>query len=127
MLPGLVCDSLPEHRMWIALIPAIPRVSFMPTRSRTDFYVIVSDSETGIPRNIEGNSSPNGEDYIVPVDAPPTDRHLNLLYPWKDFPVRSPLYPGVFLHVTASARYSLLMADRVVLLTRYAPRRTAKV
>ena len=77
--------------MRISLIPAIPRVSFMPIRSGTHFSIVVSDSETGIPRNIDGNGGPNGEDYLRSIDDPPTDRPLDLLYPWKDFLVRSPL------------------------------------
>ena len=113
--------------MRIAIIPTILRVSFMLTHSGTDFSIVVSDSETGIPRNINGNGGPNGEDYLGPVDAPPTDRPLNLLYPWKDFPVRSPLYPGVFWHVTVSQRFSLFLRDRVILLDRYPPPRTTKV
>ena len=55
VLPSLVCDSLPEYRIRIALIPAILRVStFIPNRSGADFSMTVSESETGIPRDIDG-------------------------------------------------------------------------
>ena len=129
MLPGLVCDSLAEYRIRITLIPAISRVSLslLPTRFGPDFSIIVSDSGTGIPRNIEANGGHNGEDYLGPIDTPSTDRPLNLIYPWKDFPVRSLLYPGLVLHVTVSTRQSLLSADLEALLSKYPPPRKAKV
>ena len=115
--------------MRIALIPATPRVSLplIPTRSGTDFSIVVSDSETGIPRNIDANGGRNGEDYLGSIDAPRTDRPLNLIYPWKDFPVRSILYPGLVLHVKVSTRQSLLSEDLAVLLSKYPPPRTARV
>ena len=128
-LPGLVCDSLPEYRIRIALIPANPPVSLplLSTRFGPDFSIIVSDSETGIPRNIEANGGRNGEDYRGPIDTSPTDRLLNLIYPWKYFPVRSLLYPGLVLHVSVRTRQSLFSADLEVLIYKFPPPRTAKV
>ena len=61
------------------------------------------------------------------LDTPPTDRPLNLIYPWKDFPVRSLLYPGLVLNVKVSTRQSFLPADLEALLSKYPPPRTAKV